>query len=121
MGAIDFRGGSSHNENRKKGMRIITKKRLAEFAAQHPETRSALEAWHDEALKANWQSLMDVRRTYPHADGVQVRSGRIATVFNSKRNGFRLITAIHYDTQRVFIMLFLTHAEYSRNRWKDSL
>jgi mRNA interferase HigB len=102
-------------------MRIITKRRLAEFAARHPETRSALEAWHDEALKADWHSLMDVRRTYPHADGVKVKSGRIATVFNIRRNAFRLITAIHYDAGRIFVMRFLTHAEYSKNAWKDSL
>ena len=38
-----------------------------------------------------------------------------------RRNAFRLITAIHYDTQRVFVMRFLTHAEYDRNRWKDTL
>jgi len=102
-------------------MRIVTKRRLAEFAARHPEARSALEAWHDQAARAEWNSLIDVRRTYPHADGVKVAGGRIATVFNIKRNDFRLIAAIHYDTQKVFIMRFLTHAEYSKNTWKDSL
>ena len=64
-------------------MRIITKKRLEEFAAKHPQARSPLEAWHDEAAKARWKSLLDVRRTYPHADGVTVKSGRIATVSSS--------------------------------------
>jgi len=102
-------------------MRIITKKRLAEFAARHLAAKSALEAWHDEAARAHWRSLMDVRQTYPHADGVRVKSGRVATVFNIKRNEFRLITAIHYDTQTLFVMRFLSHAEYSKNVWKDSL
>jgi mRNA interferase HigB len=102
-------------------MRIITKKRLRAFAQQHAEARSALEAWHDQVARADWRNLMDVRRTYPHADGVLVRSGRLATVFNIRRNKFRLITAIHYDTQKVFVMRCLTHAEYSRNLWKDTL
>jgi mRNA interferase HigB len=102
-------------------MRIITKKRLSEFAARYPRARSALAAWHDQTLKADWHNLMDVRRTYPHADAVQVKSGRMATVFNIKRNDFRLITAIHYETQMVFVMRFLTHAEYNKNLWKDSL
>lgn len=102
-------------------MRIITTRRLAEFSARHPQTRTALEAWHDEALKADWHSLMDVRRTYPHADGIKVKSGRIATVFNIRRNAFRLITAIHYDAGRIFVMRLLTHAECSMNAWKDSL
>lgn len=102
-------------------MRIITNRRLSEFAARHPQARSALEAWHDQASKAQWHSLIDVRRTYPHADGVEVASGRIATVFNVRRNAFRLITAVHYDSELVFVMRFLTHAEYGKNTWKDSL
>ncbi len=26
-----------------------------------------------------------------------------------------------YDTEKVFVMRFLTHAEYSKDHWKDSL
>lgn len=73
-----------------------------------------------EAARAGWRNLMEVRRTYAHADGVRVRSGRIATVLNIKRNEFRLIAAIHYASQMVFVMMFLTHAEYSKGTWKDS-
>ena len=36
-------------------------------------------------------------------------------------NTFRLITAIHYDRQKVFILGFLSHAEYSKETWKDRL
>jgi mRNA interferase HigB len=102
-------------------MRIITKRRLTEFAARHPQARAALESWHDQVSTAEWQNLVELRGTYPHADGVEVKSGRIATVFNIRRNAFRLITALHYDSQLVFVMRFLTHAEYSKNTWKDSL
>ena len=64
---------------------------------------------------------MDTRKTYPHADQVKVRSGRVVTVFNIAGNDFRLMTAIHYDRGRVFILDFLTHAEYNRSNWKDRL
>ena len=64
---------------------------------------------------------MDTRKTYPHADQVKVRSGRTVTVFNVSGNDFRLITAIHYDRQKVFVLDFLTHAEYSRQTWKNRL
>lgn len=36
-------------------------------------------------------------------------------------NKFRLITAVHYDTSEVSVLRFLTHAEYSRNKWKQEL
>jgi hypothetical protein len=34
---------------------------------------------------------------------------------------FRLITAVHDNTQRVFTLRFLTHAEYSQDKWKKEL
>jgi mRNA interferase HigB len=73
------------------------------------------------AEAAEWRSIDDVRRDFPTADGVRVRSGRVATVFNVRGNRFRLITAIHYDREVVYVMRFYTHAEYSRGRWKDTL
>ncbi len=33
-------------------------------------------------------------------------------------NKARLITAVHYNTQRVYIRYVLTHAEYDGNKWK---
>ncbi|MDZ4287146.1 MAG: type II toxin-antitoxin system HigB family toxin [Prosthecobacter sp.] len=70
---------------------------------------------------ARWQHLADVRRVFPHADAVRVGSGNTVTVFNLAGNSFRLITAIHYQTQLVFVLRLLTHAEYSKNRWKLEL
>lgn len=102
-------------------VRIITRKRLEEFARRHPRARRALQAWADVVEDAQWANLAEVRQAYPHADGVRVGSGRIATVFNICGNDFRLVTAIHYDMQRVFTMRFLTHAEYSKEAWKETL
>ena len=64
---------------------------------------------------------MDTRKTFPHADQVKVKSGKTVTIFNVCGNEFRLITAIHYDHQKVFVLDFLTHAEYSKNTWKNLL
>ncbi|MCL4177564.1 MAG: type II toxin-antitoxin system HigB family toxin [Verrucomicrobia bacterium] len=38
-----------------------------------------------------------------------------------RHNGYRLIAAIHFDRQTAYTLRFLTHAEYSRERWKDEL
>jgi mRNA interferase HigB len=42
-------------------------------------------------------------------------------VFNIRRNDYRLITAAHFNRQIVYVMRFLTHAEYSKDRWKETL
>ena len=70
---------------------------------------------------ADWESIRDVRRTYPSADPVKVASGRSTTVFNVCGNDFRLIVAIHYDKRRVYTLRFMTHAEYDKNHWKKEL
>src|SRR5436190_12933033 len=102
-------------------MRIIKPARLREFAATFPQAASALERWLKLVESANWASLVDIRRVFRSADEVKVASGRVVVIFNIKGNDLRLITAIHYNRRKVFVMLLLTHAEYSRNRWKEIL
>jgi len=65
--------------------------------------------------------LAEVRAVHPHADPVVVASGRTVVVFNIRGNRYRLATAIHYNRQIIYTLRFMTHAEYSKNRWKDTL
>ena len=102
-------------------MRIITRKRLREFAKRYPDAAEALQKWEQLVREANWQSLHDVRRVYPHADAVTVASGNSVTVFNICGNKYRLIAALHYNRQCVYVLRLLTHAEYSKDFWKDDL
>ena len=102
-------------------MRVITRKRLRAFAQNHPDAAGALQKWYRLVREAQWENLLDVRRVYPHADMVTVGSGNSVTVFNICGNKYRLITAIHYNRQRVYILVLLRHAEYSKNFWKDRL
>ena len=85
---------------------------------KHPTAAASLRGWLRTAAHAQWRSIMDVRRAFPHADAVVVGSGRTVTIFNIGGNSFRLITAIHYNTGKVFVREFLTHAEYNRDAWK---
>jgi mRNA interferase HigB len=102
-------------------MRIITLKALRDFWTAHADSRGSLEDWHEVAVEAEWKNLVDVRKTFPHADGVEVESGNTVTVFNIKGNAYRLVTAIHYNTGIVFVLRIMTHAEYSKDKWKDTL
>ena len=102
-------------------MRIITRKRIREFAEQYPDAAEPLRKWYRLIREAEWQSLQDVRRVYPHADMVSVASGSTVTVFNICGNKYRLIAAIHYNRQRVYVLRLLRHADYSKDLWKDKL
>ena len=100
-------------------MRVIKPATLRGYWARHRSARRSLEEWLVKAQAARWKSIEDVRRTYPHADAASVASGATVTIFNIKGNAFRLIAAIHYNTGIVFIRDFMTHAEYSKSKWKE--
>jgi len=88
---------------------------------EHPPAARHLEVWRKTVRAAAWCSLMDVRRSYPDTDAVKVRSGRTVLVFDIRRNDYRLIASAHFNRQIVYVMRFLTHAEYSKDRWKETL
>jgi mRNA interferase HigB len=102
-------------------MRIIKPTRIREFAARHPAAAPSLERWLEAAEAARWRNLVDVRRVFRSADAVKVGSGRTVVVFNMAGNQYRLITAIHYNVGKVFVLMLLAHAEYGKDRWKDVL
>ena len=102
-------------------MRIITRRRLNEYAKLHPNAAASLSAWHDIAKGSEWANIREIRQTLPHADPAIVASGKTVIIFNIAGNHHRLITAIHYDSAKIFILEILTHAEYSKDHWKKSL
>jgi mRNA interferase HigB len=68
-----------------------------------------------------WGNLAELRRTLPAADPVKVASGRRVIVFNIGGNAFRLIAALHFNTGHAYALAFMTHAEYSKDRWRNTL
>lgn len=95
-------------------MRLITRKRLNEFAEKHPETKTALARWSELMKKAEFSSFAELRTAFPSADQVGSR-----TVFNVGGNKVRLVTAIHYNRHIVYILKVLTHKEYDEGKWKE--
>jgi len=102
-------------------VRLIKRSTLRHYASRFPKADRGLNDWARLVLAGAWQNFVETRRMFPHADQVKVKSGKTVTIFNVCGNDFRLITAIHYDRQKVFVLNFLTHAEYSRNTWKNRL
>jgi mRNA interferase HigB len=102
-------------------MRIIKPLRVREYARACAGAAANLDRWISLTKAALWTDFKDVKSTFGSADAVKVNSGRTVIVFNISGNKFRLITAIHYDVTKVFVLRFLTHAEYSKDKWKQEL
>ncbi|MBI3853085.1 MAG: type II toxin-antitoxin system HigB family toxin [Verrucomicrobia bacterium] len=102
-------------------MRIIKEALLVQAGQMHPPAARQLETWRKIVRAASWRNPVDVRQTYPDTDSVKVRSGRQVLVFNVRRNDYRLIVAMHFNRQIVYMLRFLTHAEYSKDRWRETL
>jgi mRNA interferase HigB len=111
-------------------MRIITRRRLRDFAAQssHRDAARPLADWADLVSLAAWKSPADVKSTFgKRVDFVKtLRTGATVAVFDVAANKYRLIAAIHYldefpELGRVYVLRILTHREYDRNEWKREL
>jgi len=88
---------------------------------EHSSAARHLDVWRKTVKAAIWRNLVDVRKSYPDTDAVKVRSGRQVLVFNIRRNDYRLIAAAHFNRQIIYTLRFMTHAEYSKDRWKETL
>jgi mRNA interferase HigB len=97
-------------------VRVIARSTLREFAESLKRTKayaavkSALDAWFHEVWNAAWKSPADVKAAYASASIV----GADRVVFNIKGNDYRLVVAIDYERQVVFIKWIGTHTEYDK-------
>jgi mRNA interferase HigB len=92
-------------------MRVITKRRLDEFQARHAAARAPLAAWYRIIRKSRFGDFSELRRSFGSVDYVKG-----LYVFDA--GPFRLIAAIHFNRQIVYVRHVLTHDEYDRGHWR---
>ena len=90
-------------------------------ARKHPTAASSLAGWLELIKAATFKDFVALRQVFRSADMVEVGSDRKVIIFNISGNNYRLVAAVHFNTQRVFALRFMTHAEYSKNHWKVTL
>jgi mRNA interferase HigB len=93
-------------------MRIIAFRALREFFEKpdYADSETSLRAWYHDAKTAEWKSSNDLKQQYKNAS--IVGEGRV--VFNIKGNAYRLVVAIDYDFQVIFIRYIGTHKQYDK-------
>ena len=90
-------------------MRVISNKRLVDFAAFHPEATTALKVWRKCVESNRLAHFADLRALFRSVD----RVGKFC-VFDICGNKYRLIAAVHFDRQLLFVRHLFTHADYDR-------
>ena len=98
-------------------MRVISEKALRDFAQQHPDSDAPLRVWCKLVKSGTYRNLAELKQTFGSVDYVSTDKGDFY-VFNIAGNKYRLIAAIHFNRQMLFIRYILTHVEYDRGGWK---
>jgi mRNA interferase HigB len=89
-------------------MRVIAVSKLRASWARHPDAEQPLKAWYEEAMNATWTQPADIKGQYRSASVLKNRR----VVFNIKGNDYRLVVAIAYKLQIVYVKFVGTHKEY---------
>jgi mRNA interferase HigB len=89
-------------------MRLLGEPKLSAFGRRHPDSRTALSAWQQEAEDAVWRMPQDIKDRYRHASFLA--GNRV--IFNIRGGNYRLEVQVSYQTQTVLILRIGTHAEY---------
>jgi mRNA interferase HigB len=91
-------------------MRIITWGRVQAFIDRHADSERPLRAWRTQIQSKDHPDPNSLLGAFPYASIIDDQR----VVFNVKGNDYRLVAAIHYDRQRLFVRGVFTHAEYDR-------
>lgn len=93
-------------------MRVIAKRTLKTFWEQLgcEDAKAPLEAWHDIALKSEWNTPQDIKNMFKHAS----ICGNNRVVFNIAGNKYRLVVEIQYQASIVWVKFIGTHAQYDK-------
>jgi mRNA interferase HigB len=89
-------------------MRVIAVSALRAFWERHPDAEQSLKAWYEEVTNADWAQPANIKAQYRSASVLKNRR----VVFNIKGNDYRLIVAVAYKLQIVYVKFVGTHKAY---------
>jgi mRNA interferase HigB len=97
-------------------MRVITNRRLVEFAREHPDADEPLQIWRKLMESNDFQGFNGLRKTF---SAVDIHDDKhIFDIRGNRGNRYRIITGISFTQQICYIKHVLTHADYDKGKWK---
>lgn len=93
-------------------MRVIAFKTIRDFfeKQEYSDSENSLRAWYHDVKAAEWKNSNELKKQYKNAS--IVGNGRV--VFNIKGNDYRIVIAIDYEFQVIFIRFDGTHKQYDK-------
>ena len=91
-------------------MRVIAVSRLRAFWQKHAEAEQTLRAWVKAVGAAEWKRPSDIAAQFTTASVLKSRR----VVFNIKGNHCRLVVAVAYRFEAVYVKFIGTHRQYDR-------
>jgi mRNA interferase HigB len=91
-------------------MKVISNSALVAFAAKRPAAGAPLQAWRRIIESGAFAGFADLKTTFNAVD----RVGHFY-VFDIGGNKYRIVAAVHFDKQRLYVRHVFTHREY--NAW----
>lgn len=92
-------------------MRVISNKALIEFAAKHADAGVPLQNWRKTLEAGTFGNFAELKLAFNAVDRVGA-----FYVFDIGGNKFRLIAAVHFNVQKLYVRHVFTHGEY--DKWK---
>lgn len=92
-------------------MRIISQKAIRKFEETHAQATIPLKEWRKKMEALHCNNYAELKQSFNAVDKVDMYC-----IFNIGGNKYRLIAAIHFNKQTLYIREILTHEEY--NQWK---
>lgn len=94
-------------------MKLISNNPLRDFSAIHPAADALLQNFRQLIERGPYNRFTDLKATFRSVDKVGERF-----VFNIGGNKYRLIAAIAFAPQLLWVKAILTQAEYDKGDWK---
>jgi mRNA interferase HigB len=97
-------------------LRIIYKKKLRDYYISNIQAETPLTEWYYKMVETKASNIFELRQVFNSEDPVNGY-----TIFNVGGNNYRLVTAVHYNTQTCYIRTIWTHGEYDKPVNRDKL
>lgn len=88
-------------------MRVVSNRSLIDFAARHGAAHAVLQTWRKVIESRSFANFADLKRVFNAVDKV----GDMY-VFDVGGNKYRIVAAIHFNRQIVYVRHVFTHREY---------